>query len=273
MSIMYLAEQQADGKLNISNDKWLALTADVFSGWAHRRHGAMFQLSQIAYLHVKSQHGGGEDILDIEAKRPAFMLVNGEAVGNPYRRIIDIVLSDGDDGEEWIETKSLAGPFKNSWFTPTLVGKKKPESSTVNAFDSGAERGYYRQFFHDMRLNEDFIHEDNDTDILNGSVGNTKYTWYFHDFKTLTASKPPTTADISMAQRRFCKVPTGVNKKDLYEHNFVSNAGLMRNLCIAKKSNISKRDTKSYFKEILEDYAKELEIEDIIEIAKEIGID
>jgi hypothetical protein len=38
-------------------------------------------------------------------------------------------------------------------------------------------------------------------------------------------------------------------------------------------SNIEKRDTKSYFKEILEDYAKELDIEDIIEIAKEIGID
>lgn len=201
------------------------------------------------------------------------MLVNGEKPEKPYNRIIDIVLSDGNDGEEWIETKSLAGPFKNSWFTPTLVGKKNPKNSAVNAFDSGAERGYYRQFFHDMRLNEDFINEDNDGKILVGSVGNTKYTWYFHDFKTLTASKPPTTADISKAQRRLCKVPTGVNQSDLYKHNFVSNAGLMRNLCIAKRGNISKRDTKSYFKEILEDYAKELDIEDIIAIAKEIGID
>lgn len=273
MSIMYLAEQQADGKLNISNDKWLALTADVFSGWAHRRHGAMFQLSQIAYLHVKNQHAGGPEILDIEAKRPAFMLVNGEKPEKPYKRIIDIVLSDGDGGEEWIETKSLAGPFKNSWFTPTLVGKKKPKNATVNAFSSGAERGYYRQFFHDMRLNNDFINKKEIGKILDGSIGNTKYTWYFHDFKTLTASKPPTTADISMAQRRFCKVPTGVNRSDLYKYNFISNAGLMRNLCIAKKWNISKRDTKSYFKEILEDYAEELDIEDIISIAKEIGID
>ncbi len=125
-----------------------------------------------------------------------------------------------------------------------------------------------------MRLNDDFINEDKKLEILTGAnMGNTKYTWYFHDYKTLTTSKPPTTADISLAQRPFCKVPTGVNKKDLYEHNFVSNAGLMRNLCITKKSNIDKRDTKSYFKEILEDYAKELEIEDIIEIAKEIGID
>ncbi len=121
MSLVYLAEEQRNGTLAIPKNRWKNLVADTFSGFAWRQHGAMFQLSQIAYYHLHNKFAGGPKIITIEGLRKAHELVNGDHSDISYGRLIDIVLSDGIVGEVWVETKS----FKLDWFTQSLRKKNR----------------------------------------------------------------------------------------------------------------------------------------------------
>lgn len=59
---------------------------------------------------------------------------------------------------------------------------------------------------------------------------------------------------------------------DFYKRNMAHSAGTTEKLCKAYvKGGVTLRDTKSYFEDYLIRYAKDLDIEDFIEIAKEIG--
>jgi hypothetical protein len=264
-SVIYLAEEQAAGRLKIDETKWLRLAADVFSERPWMQHGAIFQLSQIAYYHLQKEGS----IKDIELIRPAYMLMSEKNNGlKPYNRRIDIVLNVDGGGEEWVETKSLAGPFLKNWFTQKLEGK----SESGSFYDSEEDRSYFRQFFHDMRLNDGFINRETRDLIVPSGQTNKKYTWYFQDFKTNTGSKSPIANDEKTARDEFCKPPLGVvSAKLLYRYNFVGGPKTIQNLCKAQTSNISLRDTKSYFEEIFVKYADKLDVKDMIDIAKELS--
>lgn len=148
-------------------------------------------------------------------------------------------------------------------------GKSQSESS----YDSDADRSYFRQFFHDMRLNEKFIKLDAINVIVptDGAI-NKKYTWYFQDFKTSTSSKSPVAADEKLARAEFCKAPNVAGSaKLLYKYNFNAGPKSVQNNCIAKADNISLRDTKSYFEDILVKYADKLDVKDMIDIARELS--
>lgn len=58
----------------------------------------------------------------------------------------------------------------------------------------------------------------------------------------------------------------------LFKHNFVADSPVIKGMCIGKAGNITARDTKSYFKEILVDHADKLGIEDLIDIAAGIDV-
>lgn len=59
---------------------------------------------------------------------------------------------------------------------------------------------------------------------------------------------------------------------DFYKQNLAHNAGATEKLCKAYVgTGVTLRDTKSYFEEYLVRYAKDLDIEDFIEIAREVG--
>lgn len=171
----------------------------------------MFQLSQLAFYHLQNKYNGGPKVIGIEVKRPAYQVANGERSGKPYNRLIDIVLDE--DGEEtWVETKSTAAQFQKAWFTQTLRAKK---SSGDGAPQISDPRGYYRQFFHDMRLNKNFINERNSRFILIGGEPNTDYQWLFHQFTIgAISTKPPIAQDLALAQRELCKLANVGNKKE-----------------------------------------------------------
>ena len=89
-----------------------------------------------------------------------------------------------------------------NWFVQKLEGKV--ESNPI--FNSDEDRSYFRQFFHDMRLNESFINDEHRTAILGDEgVTNKKYTWYFQEFKASTVSKSPIVKDEKTARDEFCK--------------------------------------------------------------------
>src|SRR5690606_21627524 len=185
------------------------------------------------------------------------------------------VLDSGDGGETWVETKSVAGPFRNQWFTPTLTGAK----SSTGFYDADANRAYYRQFFHDMRLNRSIISQENLGGILGGAgKSNHQYRWYFHEFKDTSGSKSPAAGDITKARGLLCAKPNISNIKRVYELNFNGTATSVQNQCNNDAQDLLRgtivlRNTRSYFPEILERYASKLDIEDMVEIARTIGVD
>ncbi len=271
MALVFLNEEQKNGKLNIPQNRWNNLVADAFSGFAWKQHGAMFQLTQVLYYHLQHRFAEGPAIITIEGFRPAYMLINGQRSKKPYGRLIDVVVSDGDGGEVWIETKSVAGKFKKAWFTQSLKAKKSDSSGS--GVQLTEPRDYYRQFFHDMRMNDEFINVLNISKILPpGSAStNSEYLWYFHDFNiSAETTNRPTGADIAMAQHQFCKLPKKENNTQLYKDNFAGTPNVMKAQCIAKKNNIQLRNTSSYFKDLLEVFAGDLGISDIVDIAKQI---
>ncbi len=251
----YVIEEYETGSLQLGDDNvYWDLIADVFSTRANTQNGALFQLSQIVYFHIENKYGGGPKVIGIEQIRPAYGLVNGERPpGEPYKREIDIVLENGTNAERWVEVKSLNGPFRESWFKNTLVGKKKDDGDKTN-------RGYFRQHFHDMRLNSGFINSDNLETILNRDDNrfnwskNANYNWYFHDFKKITGSNPPSRTDIGNAGKWLCAKPkaTDANEK-YYESNLSGSRAEIAGRC--SKSRIELRNTQSYIKDLLRKYA------------------
>jgi hypothetical protein len=256
----YVIEEAETGNLQLGDDtRLLDLVADVFSTnrFVDVQQGALFQLSQIVYFHIKSKYVDGEPkVLGIEQVRPAYTVVDGGVPDNaiPYKRKIDIVLEGEAEGtERWVETKSLSGPFREAWFKNTLIGKKKKDDSSARKY-----RGYYRQYFHDMRLNNEFISTKKESLILNDGewVGNSAYSWYFHDYAN-NRGTPPTARDINNAQKWFCKVPsTNPKPKAYYEDNMSGDSRTIKSSCTQlAESRIQRRNTQSYITELLRPFA------------------
>ncbi|WP_070884417.1 Ig-like domain-containing protein [Pseudomonas argentinensis] len=283
-AVLYLSEEQAAGRLNIDKSKFASLLADLISGFAYKQHGAIFQLVQMMGYQIKANYGPAPkmQIVGIDEVRQAYRLADLPGVGpardsdQPYKRRIDIVLApDGDKTkEQWVELKSLAGPFSASWFDSDV-------NKSGNADDTNDEaRGYYRQFFHDLRLNQKLVNTNNlglivgqDGQVLKHQ-GNSVFFWYFQDFKqTPTSSKSPTKADEAIAQKAFCALPRGLgDATGFYKQNFAQSAKVTARECQAiVKLSVSLRDTKSYFEEYLVTYADQLDIKDFINIVKNIG--
>ncbi len=190
--------------------------------------------------------------------RPAYALTNDEIVAKPYRRQIDIVTKDDDGNEIWIETKSLS----KSTFSK---GKFKNQLSN--------SKSYYRQFYHDMRLNDKFISSGNRRKILDDGkwVGNKQYYWYFHEFSTKKGN-PPGSKEETNARKWLCQSPEGVTR-DFFDSNFKTTVsqGVAEQLCGSLAfSRIELRDTQSYITELLEPYAAELNIKDFVELIKKL---
>jgi hypothetical protein len=275
-AVMYLSEEIAAERLKIDKEQFAGLLADVISGWPAKQHGAIFQITEMMGYQLGARLAGGPEIVAIDAERKAFRLMLNSTTGEvgpngdkPYRRRVDIVLKNKDGEEEWIELKSLRGPFKKEWFESRLTAKE------VEADDRDAT-DYYRQFFHDLRLNVGFVNEKN-LDLIAGQAhkGNALFRWHFQDYKTKAATSlpSPTKQDESLAQRLFCDKPSGLNgMPDFYKQNLAHSAGVTKRLCKAYVgTGVTLRDTKSYFEEYLVRYAKDLDIEDFIEIAREVG--
>ncbi|PAU65359.1 LamG domain-containing protein, partial [Pseudomonas indica] len=274
-AVMYLSEEIAAGRLKIGEDKFSGLLADVISGRSYVQHGAIFQIAELLGYQLGAQFANGPEIFGIDTERQAFRLMYNrssrsvETGGDkPYRRRVDIVLRNASGEEEWVELKSLSGPFKKQWFESRLTAKEKEQ-------DSEGARDYYRQFFHDLRLNKKFVNENNLGDITGRQhQGNALFRWHFQDFKTKAASSvSPTKQDESLAQRLFCDKPSGLGDMvDFYKQNLAYDAGVTKRLCKSYVgTGVTLRDTKSYFEEYLVRYAKDLDIEDFIQIAREVG--
>nr|WP_298166381.1 Ig-like domain-containing protein [uncultured Pseudomonas sp.] len=278
-AVLYLSEQQAAGKLKIDKSKFASLLADLISGFPYKQHGAIFQLAEMLIYQIKANHGPSPrmQIVGIDEVRQAYRLAHTIAgpardSDKPYKRRVDIVLApDGDKTkEQWVELKSLAGPFSASWFDSDV-------NKVGSADDTNDEaRGYYRQFFHDLRLNQKLMNSKN-LDLIVGDPkhnGNSVFFWYFQDFKqTPTASKPPTKTDEGTAQKEFCALPRGLgDTTGFYKENFSQPAKATARECqVMVKLSISLRDTKSYFEEYLVTYADQLDIKDFISIVKNIA--
>ncbi len=248
---------------------------------AYVQQGALFQLSQVAYFQLKKRIDDSQPaIIGIEMLRPAYTLVNGNVAGKPYNRKIDIVVEGKGSGERWIETKSLMGKFKPEWFKNTLIPKGKERNGPILNKQTNY-RGYYRQFFHDMRLNDKFINEENRDEILDFKikkwVGNSEFNWYFHKFKKNPKSgNPPTNKDEKNARTWFCAKPEIQGRKSYYDSNMSGNASAIKIACQTAVGNllapaVELRDTQSYLTELVEPHAADLGVDDFISFIKEIA--
>lgn len=195
---------------------------------------------------------GQPAVAGIELERPGYTIVNSLESGKAYKRKIDIVLQT-EDGEHWVETKSVAGPFRESWFRNRLEPKRKS--------DDRRYRGYFRQHFHDMRLNTDYINAKNRNKILSDGAENAKFSWYFHAFKA-KHGRPPTKRDVSNASDWLCRTPR-VDRVDKYfEENLSSGKGIIKQKCKASNA-VERRDTTNYVVDLLLAFASpdQLDIE------------
>ncbi len=241
-SAAYLLEEDAADRLPAAvADRLAGLLSITFSNSRNNASGAMFQLSQVAYFHAKNQISGSEPaVLAIEQPRPAFRLVNGEAVGTPYGRRVDIILQEGD-GENWLEVKSYV---KSSFqFSP------KPFVSRTTP---------YKEFFHDLRLNKDIINTDNKGKILTGkndSKENDLYTWYFHQFsRGPDKANAPKKREEDKAQERLCAIPKSIpgGVSPFYDdHMKDDEKGTKRSCDRTSSTRIQLRDTETYITEIV----------------------
>lgn len=275
-AILFISELKASGKLEMTNEKYASLMADVISSRPWVQHGAIFQIVEMMVYEIEAKYGPDKfRIVGIDAERPAYRVTgNGEREpGKPYRRRVDIVLGfdrNGKTEEEWIELKSLAGPYNAAWFKGTLDAKEKSEEVDDEA------RGYYRQFFHDIRLNDGYISDKYSAKILEkGNPGNRLFFWHFQTFKPRAGSTPLSNANIRDARGEFCKLPSGLgNLPDFFKGNISVPQVAYSKLCnVTVFKQVSNRDASSYFKDYLVRYADDLDIKDFIEIVKSIAED
>ncbi|MGD9164562.1 MAG: hypothetical protein PVF13_07350, partial [Chromatiales bacterium] len=197
-AIAYLSEEYnaTPRRLEVGDErKLLSLIAAVFSNNKDEANGAIFQLCQVAYYHAMNQLEVGPKVLGVEQERPAYYLIKGEqAPGEPYKRRVDIVLEAPDNGEEWVEVKSLS---------KTTMSKSKFKNNPFS------DKTYYRQFFHDLRLNQNFIttvpkYVDEILPPSRGWNGNKNFTWWFQQWKNTSKGIPPEKAQESRAQEWLC---------------------------------------------------------------------
>jgi hypothetical protein len=258
-SMIYLIEEYEsdDKRLNLSSDSQItALISNLFSKNISNMNGAVFQIVQTAYFHARHQTAPSvwPKVTGIDVVRSAHYLKNGLRVGNAYDRQIDIVLEYPDENktEEWVEIKSYSGSTMSSSITKS--GKKSKVFGKANI---------YREFFHDFRLNDEFITttpSDKD-EILNVeqrvAKTNQIFTWYFQDFTTPkgagNAGVAPTKTRLNTLKKKLCRKPTDVREKD-YRYNFkYATSKAVQNNCTNKvATQVELRNTKSYFTEVLD---------------------
>ena len=281
-AILYISERMSDkgpDGLKLDPSKYASLLADIISSRPEKQHGAIFQIVEMMVYDIEGRYGSEKfTLLAIDAERPAFR-VDGKGnkgkTDKPYKRRVDIILKfekkagakKDESNEEWIELKSIAGPYNAGWFKNRLDAKERTE-------DSDESRDYYRQFFHDIRMNDAYISGYKEEIIAKGSSGNSKFSWHFQTFsKTKTASKPLTDDNIDSARKEFCKLPAGLgNVSDFYKGNFSVKQSEYTDKCKdTVRLQVSKRDAANYLQEYLVRYADKLDIKDFIEIVKKIG--
>lgn len=274
-AVMYVSEQYATNKLKIDERTYATLMADIVSSRPGTQHGALFQVVEMMVYMVEGEYGPEKfRVLDIDAERPAYRVsAKGEREGKPYKRRVDIVLQfdrGGKKEEEWIELKSLAGPYSPAWFVGTLDAKEKVEDLDDEA------RGYYRQFFHDIRLNDTYINKNYKSRILEANTsGNSLFFWHFQTFKPRTGSTPLSNANIKDARDELCKLPSGIgNLTEFYKGNFSMPEAAYTKACkVTAFKQVSNRDASSYFKDYLVRYADNLDIKEFVELVKSIAED
>jgi Laminin G domain len=253
--ILYVEEEVLAGRLTLEQSRYATLIANVFSSSTSFRDGAIYHLSQIAYYHALSQYGPNKDlkIKGIEEVRSAIKVSkSGNPVGEPYKRQVDIVL-EGKDGERWVELKSY-----------------KDTSLNNSTFKSGSD--LYKQFFHDMRTNQDFINNGNERKILGNGKPNNSFVWYFQSFKTKT-EKGPTEANIKKyVTDNFCDALDG-EYKSYHPANFKEGLTLggVSKLCNTKANLpeigiVQLKDTGAFAAEIIVPYATQLGVKDFIQL-------
>ncbi|WP_444914063.1 hypothetical protein [Microbulbifer sp. TRSA007] len=264
-SIAYLAEEYNEKRLKVGDEKkLLSLIAAAFSNSRNEYNGALFQLSQVAFYHAMNQLGNGPKVLGVEQERAAYYLVKGQRFGDPYKRRVDVIVESEDGGEEWIETKSLSkSTFSPSKFKNVLTNKQS----------------YYRQFFHDLRLNNifltaDSVNRDLITPVSLGMTPNSQYTWYFQNWTSSTyKGTAPTVTEEKKAQDWLCYKPNIPNIKRYYDENLAQNSSATKTACrMTSSQRIILRDTTSYFTDIvvrLND-EKNLGMEDFIDAVNSI---
>lgn len=243
-AVTYLAEEYEEGRLVVGDErKLLSLIAAVFSNDKNEANGAIFQLSQVTYYHAMSQLvNNAPKVLGIEQERPAYELIKGVRTGTAYKRRVDVII-EAEGGEEWIETKSLSkSTFSKTKFRNVPSDKKS----------------YYRQFFHDLRLNDALItsNADNRDRIIPASErmnGNKTYSWFFQQWReSPNKGIPPSSTEETHAQEWLCAKPNISHIKNYYTDNLANNPDVTKSLCRStRQARIKLRDTESYVTEIL----------------------
>ncbi len=251
VSFIYLVEEADEKRLNISNDsQFTSLISNLFSTNKSNYNGAVFQIVQTAYYHARyeSNKSAWPKVVGIDVVRAANYLVDGEKTGTPYKRQVDIVLEYADKKEEWVELKS----YSNT----TISGAVKPSDKV---FDGA---NIFREFFHDYRMNDDFITSNpnykNEILSVPGSIAKTNkiFTWYFQDFKTPkganNAAAAPKKQQVDNLSKKLCNKPTDVRIND-YKYNFKNTRPTVEKNCGDKaKTQVELRNTESYFNEVLD---------------------
>ncbi|RHW74803.1 Ig-like domain-containing protein [Colwellia sp. RSH04] len=265
-SIIYLAEEFEAGRLDLKDDSQLtSLVSNLFSKNISNSNGAVFQIIETAYFHARHQTNESlwPKVAGIDSVRAAYILKDEERAGNPYKRQVDIVLEYPDGTEEWVELKSYS--------TTTIAKSVKPKSK---AFDGA---NVFREFFHDYRLNNEFITNDSvdKTNILKISETvttktNKILTWYYQDYDipkgTKNLAKAPSEKQVANLAKKLCNKPTDFRIED-YQFNFVlSTRKAVENKCRNLATpRVKLLNTKAYLVEVLDtigsDFAKDFKDE------------
>ena len=251
-SMVYLLEEYngGNGNLQLSSESQITgLINNLFSKNLSNSNGAVFQIVQTAYYHARHQAATSTmpKVIGIDSVRAAFTLINGRISGNAYPRRPDIILEHPDGKEEWVELKSYS---KN-----TIQKSVRPN----NKIFAGAN--VFREFFHDYRLNDEFITQDptnkkNILDVLgHPAKTNQIFTWYYQDYKTPKGTKntaiAPTESQLKTMRKKLCKKPTDFGVKS-YQGNFGKAQSAVNKQCLsAVDKSVTLFNTKDYFVEVL----------------------
>lgn len=264
-SMVYLIEEYDDEQLKLKSESQLtSLITNLFSKNISNSNGAVFQIVQTAYFHARYRAAPATEpkVIGIDAVRAANYLKAGLVSGNAYERQVDIVLEypTADKMEEWVELKS---------YSSSTIGNSVKPSDKVYPGKSG--HSVLREFFHDYRLNDDFITSDsvNKSKILliKGKTTKTNkiFTWYYQDFDspagkgtgtigkgTSNKGHGPSTKQIENIRIKFCKKPKDFKVKD-YAYNFGKTRKAVEKKCLEKaETQVGLRNTRSYFTEVLD---------------------
>lgn len=208
--IVYLEKELSEGRLFVSSpdenrgsaialrELYIRMFSPIKFFGRQQKYGAQFHLVMVAYKHLISQVDSSQPkVKAIEASRKiAFNSVTS------YSREVDIVLTN--EGEEWLELKSLQMPLNKSLLKEWTGYPSKPKRG----------QHIHKEFF------SDFLElESEDEPSLQ------KLSWRFQQFVSQDKKyKGPKTTDLKKIKldERLCKVPAAaksdVKKKTDNEH-------------------------------------------------------